>query len=742
MEIKAFQIDLNKFFGKHLRLTSSSPFILRNLKLLKEEVDRDNDEKSQKLKTVLSEVSESDTPFEILELISDKGIKNVYRVLDKRSNREVVFATLSEQKNKEQYQFSLINDAWVSSQLEHPNIPPIYEVGLKDNKPYFLMKYLKGNTVAEILDKPATPNFSENPKFWLRIFMDVCDALAFAHSKGILHLDIKAENVYVNSFHETLLFDWGCALNVQEQHQDQRIKKVCDLLESSRKTGVTWGTPEFMSPEQAKGESDKFTYSTDTFLLGAFLYQIMTSKPLYSHLNLDDRLEAAEHTSYDPNLLLMNKVPLRLSKVVKKALAINQKDRYQHVEDLSKDIQAFLDDQLMSIDQASPWLHSRLFLKKYQKLSLSAMLVLALISGISLVYNYQLQKSETQIRKVNQELKQSIDKQSKLLNDLKSISSVHDINYLSITFEEDNLNQIETLLQFQTENPDYWFEKGRILCGELEFTSAKDCFIKSQLFAQRQSNQFRLQKSISMLGYLDLLERKGLGDFSSIDKIKEAIMLINDIKTRSLIFRSVYQRHIKDFHEQRAFFEEMINKLNPELSDPLILSNTEDGLEVILINDEHLRETSPFFYFPCSAINVSGSRVSKLYTFYNPTLKRLNISKTQITNISSLPLFKVVSLNIDELSVTYFVLKHLESIEECSLIKTHFLDYTSKAFLKLIPNLKKLHLSNNLILRNDFLSEFHQLKEVNISEDYPQVKNKSYLKDIELSHIKFKVRSP
>ena len=71
----------------------------------------------------------------------------------------------------------------------------IYEVGIKDDKPYFLMKYLKGQTLSEKLKDASIPQFRQEPKYWLRIFLDVCDALAFAHSKGILHLDIKADNI-------------------------------------------------------------------------------------------------------------------------------------------------------------------------------------------------------------------------------------------------------------------------------------------------------------------------------------------------------------------------------------------------------------------------------------------------------------------------------------------------------------------------------------------------------------------
>ena len=267
----------------------------------------------------------SGTRYELRELIARGGMGAVYAAEDEKLNRRVALKVLDSTGAAPELTQRLIREARILAQLEHPGIVPVHDVGrLPDGRVFYTMKFVEGSRldkfVAQINSLPER----------LRLFLRICDAVAFAHARGVLHRDLKPANVMVGSFGEVLVMDWGLAKIVQETSASAETVFVHTKKEQGEEEtqstvvtghGTVMGTPGYMSPEQARGETDKIDSRSDVFSLGALLKFIAGTS---SH---------AGNTS----------LPRPLEAIRSKAMAEVPKDRYAGVSGLAADVSRFLD---------------------------------------------------------------------------------------------------------------------------------------------------------------------------------------------------------------------------------------------------------------------------------------------------------------------------------------------------------------------------------------------------------------
>jgi serine/threonine-protein kinase len=273
------------------------------------------------------------------ELIAVGGMKRIFKVLDRHANRHVAMARLHEDASELLFD-PFIREARLTALLEHPNIISVHDVGVdKEGQPYFTMDLKAGDGLDVVLRKALADGgcpLSDR----LDVFLKVCDAITYAHSRDVIHLDLKPANIQVGHYGEVLVCDWGLAKLIGGTDEiDDDVLFSPDLLNGMTAYGQVKGTPGYMAPEQIRGDDrDK---RTDIYALGALLYAVLTCRPPLAG-DADAMLQAAVSGDVVPPTGRGSGVPEALSAVVMKAMALKPADRYASVSDLITDVRAFL----------------------------------------------------------------------------------------------------------------------------------------------------------------------------------------------------------------------------------------------------------------------------------------------------------------------------------------------------------------------------------------------------------------
>ncbi|NTW78459.1 MAG: serine/threonine protein kinase, partial [Syntrophaceae bacterium] len=213
------------------------------------------------------------------------GMGAILEVIDQDFHRPTAMKVIKPSFKKDERALAdFIREAKITAMLEHPNIIPVHELGLSDETGlFFTMKLMQGEPLNHILNEIKKGNAAYQEKYneysLMNIFRKICDAVDFAHSKNIIHRDIKPHNVIVGRYGEVLLMDWGLALYIgnPEKEEDPSQKEVCiDILKLTDKgRNIIQGSPAYMSPEQAEGDSTQLDKKTDIFLLAATFYHVL-----------------------------------------------------------------------------------------------------------------------------------------------------------------------------------------------------------------------------------------------------------------------------------------------------------------------------------------------------------------------------------------------------------------------------------------------------------------------------------
>jgi eukaryotic-like serine/threonine-protein kinase len=251
-------------------------------------------------------------------------------------------------------------EAQVTGQLDHPNIVPVYDFGSGDRSPFMVMKWVAGESLAQLL-RSERVHSPDQLKSFVQIVLRMCDALSFAHSRGVIHCDLKPENLMVGDHGQVYLMDWGMAL-VKSEHGaiPRRASSDADGSESAvawdegdslvtttsgleGRVGQARGTPAYMAPEQVFGLVDEIDERTDVFGVGGVLCEILLGEPPNNQRTLVGSGTPGRHWRPPSESPIWSQLPPELCRIASKALAPKREDRYPSIAALRSELEQFLE---------------------------------------------------------------------------------------------------------------------------------------------------------------------------------------------------------------------------------------------------------------------------------------------------------------------------------------------------------------------------------------------------------------
>jgi serine/threonine protein kinase len=276
------------------------------------------------------------------------GLGRVLRAFDERLGREVALKELlppADGRVDPRLEEMFLREARIAGRLEHPNIIPIFDVGYgPDGRPFFTMKLVRGRTLADALD--SCPTLVER-MLLLPHVVDVGNALAHAHAHGVIHCDLKPENVMIGEFGETVLLDWGLAVArglpylPPEAAGEERLRTASFPRGSS--SARVLGTPAYLSPEQAEGRLADIDERTDVWGLGAILYEVLTGwPPFHADTPAAALAKLKSGAAPAPVLSLEPLAPPALAAAADRALGRDPRARFATVRQFVATLDSFL----------------------------------------------------------------------------------------------------------------------------------------------------------------------------------------------------------------------------------------------------------------------------------------------------------------------------------------------------------------------------------------------------------------
>ena len=372
--------------------------------------DMDEDLRNTESARIYDEYSNTQKRYTDVSKIASGGMKKVSRAFDQKTTRYVALAELKEDMAEETHS-PFLAEARLTAALHHPNIIKVHDIDFNESKkPYFTMDLKLGDSLSEIITKLKKGKQVYSTKYKLEelldIFLKVCDALSYSHSQGVLHLDLKPENIQVGEHGEVLLCDWGLA-----KYKENTQAKENELLDNSFLNGQTVmgkvrGTPGYMAPEMINDKKKRCEQS-DIYALGALLYSLLTLQPPMEG-DTETILKFTTSGKLIPPIERSPKldIPTSLNAVVMKAMSFEISDRYKSVNDVAEDVKNYLYGYSTSAENAGLVKEISLFYKRNKLPSLISCAAIAmLIAFIFILENSRQNEKKLRLTAENEKLK-------------------------------------------------------------------------------------------------------------------------------------------------------------------------------------------------------------------------------------------------------------------------------------------------------------------------------------------------
>jgi serine/threonine protein kinase len=353
--------------------------------------------------------------FRILRPHAEGGLGRVYVARDEELGREVALKEIKPSRSDDPDSRSrFTREAEITGCLEHPGIVPVYGLGTyPDGRPFYAMRLIRGDSLKEAIERfHERPRAGQQPldaternlqlRRVLQRLIDVCQAIHYAHTRGVLHRDLKPGNIMLGKYGETLVVDWGLAKALgtsagaattvpiggeaaEVSAGPSELPLVPSSSGGSEPTlmGAAVGTPAFMSPEQAEGRLDLVGPASDVFSLGATLYQVLTGRPPYLG---DDALRQAQAARFPPPRSINRQIPRPLEAICLRAMAAERTQRYASARELADELEHWLAQEPVSAYRESLVERSMRWVRKHRSWAIAGAIVLLGVTVLSTTF--------------------------------------------------------------------------------------------------------------------------------------------------------------------------------------------------------------------------------------------------------------------------------------------------------------------------------------------------------------------
>lgn len=289
------------------------------------------DEGAERLRRIAA-MSQPDR-YRELDFLGAGGMGVVSSVADRLLGREVAMKSLDTRESGDAAVLRFLEEAQITGQLDHPGVVPVHDFGISDDdgRAYFTMKLVRGEPLSILIAAHQRFGLAGRPlERLLGAFVRVCEAIAFAHTRGVVHCDLKPDNILIGSHGQVYVMDWGLALVLEGGRPSERVIRKREVA----------GTPAYMAPEQAHADVAAIGPRTDVYGLGAVLFAILTGRGPHHAETSAAALEGARTGSVDESRL--ESAPPEVARIALRALSPRPEDRYASADELGRDVEEFL----------------------------------------------------------------------------------------------------------------------------------------------------------------------------------------------------------------------------------------------------------------------------------------------------------------------------------------------------------------------------------------------------------------
>lgn len=364
-----------------------------------------------------------DLKVQHLEQLGQGGMGLVIRVRDQRLGRDAALKILKSEHSSKEMEKRFLREAKITAQLDHPSIPPVYEIGHNSTGDLFLlMRVIEGDTLQKkIRDYHDIDKTPKELRSLLDCLLKVSQAIDYAHSQNIVHRDLKPQNIMVGQFGEVMVMDWGLGKDLSDQESDdfldEKTKNMTEIEEGEGLTqvGAVMGTLGYMPPEQAGG--DPIDQRADIFALGAILTEILTRQVPIAGQSNTNKMVATIKGQIELPCDLDSSVPNELNAIAAEALAPDLEDRMEKTSDFTENLQAYLAGNEVPLHKYSTQEKLKRRAQRHPGLLLGFPIVVTLLTA-TVSLGIQLKSADRQRLEAEKSAKQSTEDLAKTESEL------------------------------------------------------------------------------------------------------------------------------------------------------------------------------------------------------------------------------------------------------------------------------------------------------------------------------------